>query len=58
MDVTLDLLEKHRDNMIKTGTWTLASGVNYTKTTAQSEAQIVEKLQNKTLRITTTLVRP
>ena len=43
--------------MIKTGTWAPGVGVNFTRTQTEIEGQIVEKLQNKTLRITTTLVR-
>lgn len=36
---------------------TIDVGVNYTRTAAEGEAQIVEKLQNKTLRVTTVTVR-
>ena len=49
--------EKQRDHLLKTGIWMPDVGVNYTRTAAEGEAQIVEKLQNKTLRVTTTTVR-
>lgn len=52
----LDLIEKQRGNMIKTGIWMPDVGVNYTRTSEEVEAQNVEKLQNKTLRVTTTTV--
>ena len=52
----LELLEKQRDHLVKTGIWSPETGVNYTRTAAEGEAQIVEKLQNKTLRVTTTTV--
>ena len=55
-DFRLELLEKQRDHLVKTGIWTQEVGVNYTRTAAEGEAQIVEKLQNKTLRVTTTTV--
>ena len=56
-DFALELLEKQRDHLLKTGTWTPEVGVNYTRTAAEGETQIVEKLQNKTLRVTTTTVK-
>jgi hypothetical protein len=76
-DFKLELLEKQRDHLLKTGLWspgkrskflnfylnieifkfTIDVGVNYTRTAAEGEAQIVEKLQNKTLRVTTVTVR-
>ena len=52
----LDLLEKYKDNMIKTGIWLPETGVNFTMTTTENEGMVVEKLQNKTLRVTTTTV--
>lgn len=53
----MELLEKQRDHFVKTGIWSPETGVNYTRTAAEGEAQIVEKLQNKTLRVTTTTVK-
>lgn len=53
----LDLIEKSRDNMAKTGTWTPEMGVNYTRTADEGDSIIVEQLQNKTLIVTTALVR-
>jgi hypothetical protein len=45
-----------RSRTKKTGIWTEAGGVNYTLTAAEIDNQMVEKLQNKTLRITTSTV--
>ena len=52
-DVKLDLLEKNSDRMEKTGTWTLAGGVNYTLSEDVRQEQTAQKLQNKTLRVVT-----
>lgn len=57
-DFKLDLLEKQRENMIKTGVWLPDVGVNFTRTQTEIEGQVVEKLQNKTLRITTATTTP
>ncbi len=43
--------------MKKTGIWSPGSGVNYTLTATDIEGIMIEKLQNKTLRVTTGLVR-
>ena len=56
-DFKLDLIEKKRDNMIKTGTWYPESGVNYTVTVEEGEAMVVKQLQNMTLRVVTVQVR-
>ena len=53
----LDLMEKVRNRLKKTAIWTEAGGVNYTLTATEMIGQAVMKLQNKTLRITTTTVR-
>lgn len=55
-DFKLDLIEKSRDNMAKTGTWTPEMGVNYTRTVTEGDSIVFEQLQNKTLRVTTALV--
>ena len=52
-NVKLDLIEKNSDRMEKTGTWTYASGVNYTKSEEARQEQTAQKLQNKTLRVVT-----
>lgn len=52
----LDLLEKSRDNMVKTGIWHPEIGVNYTRTSEEGDAIVFEQLQNKTLRVTTAFV--
>ena len=55
-DFKLDLIEKKRDNMMKTGTWYPESGVNYTVTVEEGEAMVVKQLQNMTLRVVTVQV--
>ena len=55
-DFKLDLIEKKRDNMMKTGTWYPESGVNYTVTVEEGEAMVVKQLQNMTLRVVTVTV--
>merc|ERR1719495_922533 len=57
-DFQLELMEKVRSRSKKTGIWTEKSGVNYTLTSTEIEGQMIEKLQNKTLRVTTALVEP
>ncbi len=52
----LDVIEKQRGKMVRTGFWMPETGVNKTLTLTEFEGYIVEKLQNKTLRITTALV--
>lgn len=52
-DFKLDLIEKQRDNMIKTGIWTPDSGVNYTMTIEEADSIVVKQLQNMTLRVVT-----
>jgi len=54
----LDLMEKVRNRLKKTAIWTEAGGVNYTLTATEMIGQAVMKLQNKTLRITTTTNDP
>ena len=49
-------MEKDRGRMVKTGTWSYETGVNYTKSEAAREEQTAQKLQNKTLLVVTTLV--
>ena len=53
----LDLMEKFHNRLKKTAIWTEAGGVNYTLTATEMIGQAVMKLQNKTLRVTTTSVR-
>ena len=52
-DFKLDLIEKQRDNMMKTGIWTPDSGVNYTMTIEEADSIVVKQLQNMTLRVVT-----
>ena len=53
----LDLMEKFHNRLKKTAIWTEKGGVNYTLTATEMIGQAVLKLQNKTLRVTTTSVR-
>ena len=55
-DVQLDLIEKMRGRFRKTATWTPEMGVNYTMTTEEIGTHLIEKLANRTLRVTTTTV--
>ena len=55
---TLDVVEKQRDNMVKTGIWNPDMGVNFTMTNQEFDSIVVEQLQNKTLRIATALNTP
>ena len=52
----LDLIEKSRDSMVKTGIWLPDIGVNYTTTSVERDAVVVEQLQNKTMRVTVATV--
>ena len=52
----LDLMEKVRGRLKKTGIWNVDAGVNYTLTSEEIGTQISEKLANKTLRVVTTPV--
>merc|ERR1719412_2287737 len=54
----LDLMEKFHNRLKKTAVWTEKGGVNYTLTATEMIGQAVMKLQNKTLRITTTTTDP
>ena len=56
-DFQLDLMEKYRGRLRKTGIWNLEAGINYTMTASEIGTQMIEKLANKTLRVVTTPVR-
>lgn len=55
-DFSLDIVELSKDGLRKVGTWNSSEGVNYTRTYGESQKEIVEILQNKTLVVTTILV--
>ena len=55
-DIQLDLIEKMRGRFKKTATWTPENGVNYTMTTEEIGTNLIQKLANRTLRVTTTTV--
>ncbi|CAL4124065.1 unnamed protein product, partial [Meganyctiphanes norvegica] len=57
-DVALDLVELSKDGLKKIGRWDRTSGVNYTRTYKDVQADIVESLQNKTLIVSTVLADP
>lgn len=52
----LGVVEKQKDNMVKTGRWTPEMGVNYTITATEGDAIVIEQLQNKTITVATALV--
>ena len=54
--IKLDLMENTRGRMLKTGTWTYATGINYTKSESARQEETTQKLENKTLQVVTTLV--
>jgi len=54
----LDVMDKVRGRLQKTGIWSQESGVNYTLTATEVGTQMVEKLANKTLRVVTTTNSP
>merc|ERR1719150_1450363 len=54
----LDVMDKVRGRLQKTGIWSRESGVNYTLTATEVGTQMVEKLANKTLRVVTTTNSP
>lgn len=56
-DFSLDIVELSKDGLRKVGTWNSTEGVNYTRTYGDSQREIVEILQNKTLVVTAILVR-
>ena len=49
-------MEKDGDRMVKTGIWSLETGINYTKSETQRGEELVQKLQNKTLKVVTWFV--
>ena len=55
--IKLDLMKKTGDGMVKEGTWTYESGVNYTKSESARQEETTQKLQNQTIKVVTTLVR-
>ena len=52
----MSVVEKQRDNMVKTGIWTPEMGVNYTLSVQEGDEIVVEQLQNKTLVVATAVV--
>ena len=52
----LDLIEKRRVNMVKTGIWYPDSGVNYTVSVEEQDEMVQLALQNMTLRVVTVVV--
>lgn len=57
-DFSLDIVELSKDGLRKVGTWNSTEGVNYTRTYGESQKEIVEILQNKTLVVTIILSSP
>ena len=57
-DFALDLIEKVRGTMKKTGVWMESTGVNYTSTATEMQGMMEEKLANKTLKVATVTQAP
>ena len=57
-DFNLDIIELKKEGLVKVGTWNQGTGANFTRNYSESYSEIVESLHNKTLKITTILVRP
>ncbi len=53
----LEIVELKKDGLVKVGTWSERSGVNFTRNYTESYSEIVESLANKTLVVTTIRVR-
>ena len=56
-DFDLDIIELKKEGLVKVGSWSQESGANFTRNFTESYTEIVESLHNKTLKITTILVR-
>ena len=52
----LEIVELKKDGLVRVGSWTELSGVNFTRNFTESYTEIVESLQNKTLIVTTIFV--
>ena len=55
-DMSTEMCLMVRSRLKKTGLWSEATGVNYTLTATEIEGAMIEKLENKTLRIVTATV--
>ena len=53
----LDIIELKKEGLVKVGSWSQEFGANFTRNFTESYTEIVESLHNKTLKITTILVR-
>ena len=53
----LDIIELKKEGLVKVGSWSQELGANFTRNFTESYTEIVESLHNKTLKITTILVR-
>lgn len=56
-DFLLDVVELSKDGLRQIGTWNSTQGVNFTRSYKESQKEISEILQNRTLIVTTILVR-
>ena len=56
-DFDLEIVELKKEGLVKVGMWNQGSGANFTRNFTESYSEIVESLHNKTLIITTILVR-
>lgn len=55
-DFLLDIVELSKDGLRQIGTWNSTQGVNFTRSYRESQKEISEILQNRTLIVTTILV--
>lgn len=56
-DFTLDVIELSPSGIRKVGDWNSTQGVNFTRSYGDHQNDIVENLKNKTLVVTTILVK-
>lgn len=56
-DFVLDVIELSQSGIRKVGDWNSTQGVNFTRSYGDFQHEIVENLKNKTLVVTTILVK-
>ena len=56
-DFILEVVELKKEGLFKVGSWSQADGINFTRNYTETYNEVVESLHNKTLKITTILVR-
>ena len=56
-DFELDIVELKKDGLVKVGSWDPTNGANFSRNFTEITSGIVESLHNKTLIVSTILVR-